>query len=159
MNAQLLELPITFCVETLADSLPELIPVFPQHWDELALNKDKVPLDPDYAQYLDMEQRGQILFVAGRKAGVIAAYFVGFVRPHIHYRTCLTLAMDIFYIRPEYRGGWTGIKLFRAVEREARQRGVQRAVFGSKMHRDSAALFKRLGYTEIERYFSAWLGA
>ena len=148
---------ITAQVESLTERLPELQPLFPMHWQELALNQDKVPLDPQYNIYLDRDARGEVLFVTLRELGELVGYFVGFVAPGLHYRTCLTLTMDIFYVRPDKRGR-CGIKLFRTVEAEAKRRGVQRMFVGSKCHADASWLFERLGYTEVERYYSKWMG-
>jgi GNAT superfamily N-acetyltransferase len=148
---------ISFCTERLSDELENLKPHFPRHYAELALNQDKVPLDPQYEVYLERENRGEMLFVAVRSAGEIIGYFVGFIAPGLHYKTCLTLTMDIFYVVPEHRGG-VGFKLFRFVEKEAKQRGVQRMFVGSKLHKDASWLFEKLGYQEVERYYSAWLG-
>jgi GNAT superfamily N-acetyltransferase len=133
-------------------------PLFPLHWRELALNQDKVPLDPQYETYLARDQRGEVLFIAGREVGELIAYFVGFVAPGLHYRTCLTLTMDIFWVRPEYRGKSAGIRLFKTVEAEAKRRGVQRVFMGSKLHKDAGWLFERLDYEPVETYYSKWLG-
>jgi GNAT superfamily N-acetyltransferase len=132
--------------------------MFPEHWKELALNQDKVPLDPQYEVYLEREAQGQVMFVCGRDRGEIVGYFVGFVSPGLHYRTCLTLQMDIFWIHPKARGSMAGVKLFKFVEQEARNRGVQRMFVGSKMHKDASWLFERLKYTEVEKFYSKWLG-
>lgn len=148
---------ISFCVERLSDELENLKPMFPAHWAELALNQDKVPLDPQYEVYLERENRGEVLFVAARSEGSIVGYFVGFVAPGLHYKTCLTLTMDIFWIRPESRGR-AGMKLFRFVEQEAKNRGVKRMFVGSKLHKDASWLFEKLGYQEVEKYYSIWLG-
>ena len=94
-------------------------------------------------------------------------YFVGFIAPGLHYSTCLTLQMDIFWLHPDLRDGdslsrvegeMVSEDLFRTVQREAARRGVQRMFVGSKLHKDASALFERLGYIEVERYFSTWLG-
>ena len=150
---------ITFHVEPLTERLDELKPLFPAHYAELALNKDKVPLDPQYEIYLERDRRGEVLFVAGREAGELIAYFVGFVAPGLHYKTCLTLTMDIFFVREDHRGNGAGIRLFKMVEAEAKRRGVQRMFAGSKLHQDASWLFERLGYEECEKYYSVWLGA
>ena len=148
---------ITAQVESLTARLEEMKPLFPLHWEELALNRDKVPLDPQYDIYLARDARGEVLFVTLREFGELVGYFVGFVAPGLHYRTCLTLTMDIFYVRPDKRGR-CGVKLFRAVEQEAKRRGVQRMFVGSKCHKDASWLFERLGYSEVERYYSKWMG-
>ena len=149
---------ITCHVESLTDRLPELKPLFPLHFEELALNKDKVPLDPQYEVYLERDRQGAVLFVAARDAGELVGYFVGFIAPGLHYKTCLTCTMDIFYIHPSKRTGSAGIRLFRAVEAELRRRGVQRWFMGSKLHADASALFKRIGAVPVETYYSKWLG-
>lgn len=150
---------ITWCLESLTERLPEMKPLFPEHWKELALDQEQVPLDPQYEIYLERDKRGEVMFLAGRCNGALIGYFVGFVAPGLHYRTCLTLTMDIFWVHPEYRGQSAGLKLFKAVEREAVRRGVQRMFVGSKCHKDASWLFEHLGYREVERYYSKFLGA
>ena len=151
---------ITAQVENLTAHLEDLKAFFPKHWEELALNKDKVPLDPQYDIYLRRDALGEVLFVTLRKDGPIVGYFVGFVAPGLHYRTCLTLTMDIFYLDPEHRDGNPGpaLKLFREVEREATRRGVDRMFYGSKIHRDVGRLFEHLGLEKVETYYSKWIG-
>jgi len=149
---------ITTHVESLTERLPELMPLFPLHYEELALNKDKVPLDPQYNIYLERDARGEVVFVTMRDAGELVGYFVGFIAPGLHYRTCLTCTMDIFYVHPSKRNGTAGVRLFRAVEKELKRRGVQRWFVGSKCHKDASALFERLGFNRVEVYYSKWMG-
>jgi GNAT superfamily N-acetyltransferase len=149
---------ITAQVESLTAMLPELQPVFPEHYRELALDQDHVPLDPQYDEYLRRDAAGMIMLVTLRDRGELIGYFVGFVAPGLHYRTTLTLTMDIFYVRRDHRGNGAGFVLFRAVEAEAKRRGVQRMLVGSKCHKEASWLFERLGYDRIEVYYSKWLG-
>ncbi len=148
---------IVLAIESFRERLDELKPLLPGHYEELALDKDKVPLDPRYDVYFALEEKGELLFVTLRDAGVLVGYFIGFVAPCLHYRTCLTCTMDIFYVHPEARGGRAGIKLFRFVEAELRRRGVNRWHVGSKLHKDVGRLFEMLGFTPIETYYSKWL--
>lgn len=149
---------ITFHVESFKQSLPEFQDLLPEHWKELALNQDRVPLNPQWQVYFDREDRGELLFVAAREAGVIVGYFIGFIAPGLHYATCLTCTMDIFYLRKDKRTGITGIKMFKFVEAELRRRGVDRWFVGSKTHADASALFERLKFDRVEIYYSKWLG-
>ena len=148
---------ITAHVESITDCYEEIKRLLPLHWEELALNKDKVPLDPQYEIYLDRDARGEVLFVTLRELGKMVGYFIGFVAPGLHYRTCLTLTMDIFYVHPEKRGR-CGIALFRAVEAEAKRRGVKRWFAGSKCHADASWLFEHLEFERVEVYYSKWIG-
>lgn len=150
---------ITCQVEPFPPFLEEVKPILPIHWEELALNKDKVPLDPQYDIYLARDARGEVISVTAREDGKLMGYFVGFIAPGLHYKTCLTCTMDIFYVHPDHRGGGTGWHLFKTAEAELRRRGVQRLFVGSKLHKDASWLFEKLGYEEVERYYSAWLGA
>lgn len=145
-------------IESFTERLGEFRPLFPLHWEELALNKDKVPLDPQYDIYIQREARGELLFVTLRELGTPVGYFIGFIAPGLHYRTCLTCTMDIFYVHPAKRGGRGGIKLFKFVEQELRHRGVDRWFVGSKCHADASWLFEILGFDRVEVYYSKWLG-
>jgi GNAT superfamily N-acetyltransferase len=149
---------ITCHVESFIEMLPELQPLLPLHYEELALDQDKVPLDPQYELYFERERNGQLIFVTLREAGVLIGYFIGFIAPGLHYKTCLTCHMDIFYVHPEKRGGRAGIKLFKFVEAELKRRGVDRWFVGSKCHMDASWLFRYLGFEQIEIYFSKWIG-
>ncbi len=149
---------LTAHVENLTEHLEEMKPFFPMHREELALNQKQVPLDPQYDIYLDRDAHVQVLLVTLRKAGEMVGYFVGFIAPALHYKTCLTLTMDIFYVLPEHRGDGGGFVLFKEVEREAKRRGVERMFVGSKCHKDASWLFEKLGYEEVERYYSVYWG-
>lgn len=149
---------ITTHVETLKENLDYLKPLLPIHYAELALNQDKVPLAPQYNKYLSAESRGELFFVTVREDGEMIGYFLGFISPALHYATCLTCQMDIFYILPEHRGSNAGFMLFEFVEKSLKKRGVQRMFVGSKLHKDASWLFEKLGYTPVETYYSAWLG-
>lgn len=149
---------ITIQTESFEDNLPEFKPLFPLHWEELALNKDKVPLDPQYDIYIARERKDELIFVTVREDAEPIGYFIGFIAPGLHYQTCLTCTMDIFYVHPEKRTGRTGIKLFKFVEKELRRRGVDRWFVGSKCHADASALFEYLKFGKVETYYSKWLG-
>ncbi len=149
---------ITFHVESFGRALPEFRALLADHWKELALDQEKVPLDPQWEVYAQREDRGELLFVAAREAGQIVGYFIGFVAPGLHYATCLTCTMDIFYLRPDRRTGMAGIRMFKFVEQELRRRGVDRWFVGSKVHADASALFERLKFSRVEVYYSKWLG-
>jgi|SRR4249920_1590349 len=149
---------MTACVEPWRPTIDELLPMLPLHWEELALERDKVPLAPLWHVYDAKNGAGELLLVVLREDGKAVGYYWGFVGPSLHYATCLTGQMDIFWVHPEHRNGHAGSILFQAVERELRRRGVQRWFVGAKLHRDASPLFRRLGFTPIEMYHAKWLG-
>lgn len=149
---------ITCHIESFERQLEELQALLPLHYRELALNQADVPLDPQYHVYIERERAGALLFVTLRDAGELVGYFIGFIAPGLHYQTCLTCTMDIFYVRQDKRTGSAGVRMFRFVEAELRRRGVRRWFMGSKIHADASALFKRIGAAPVETYYSKWLG-
>ena len=149
---------ITFQVESFKETLPEFEYLLPIHYEELALNKDKVPLMPQWDIYFGREDAGELLFVTARSEGIIIGYFIGFIAPGLHYKTCLTCQLDIFYIHKDFRNGRIGIKLFKFVETELRRRGVMRWFVGSKLHADASSLFKYLKFEPVEVYYTKWIG-
>ena len=149
---------ITFQAESFEQTLPEFSYLLPQHWEELALQKDKVPLSPQFDIYFERERNNHLIFVTARDEGEIVGYFIGFIAQGLHYSTCKTCHLDIFYIRKDYRKGRMGIRLFKFVEEELKKRGVQRWFVSSKLHADASALFKYLKFEPIELHFSKWIG-
>jgi len=149
---------ITFAIESFTESLPELKPILPLHYEELALDQDKVPLSPQYDIYEAREKAGELTYITAREDGELIGYFIGFVAPGLHYSTCLTCIMDIFYIHPEHRGSNFGFKLFDFVEKELLRRGVARWFVGSKVHLDASWLFERLGFERVEITYSKYMG-
>jgi len=150
---------ITTQLESFEHQLAELKVLLPDHYKELAMDQDKVPLSPSYETYIDHERMGQLIFMTLRKDGVMMGYFIGFVSPGLHYNTCLSCKMDIFYIHKDIRGSsLPGLQLLRAVEVELKRRGVQRWYVGTKIKANIAPLFKRLGFEPIEIYHSKWIG-
>ena len=86
---------ITAQIEPWPAFIHEAQPLLPLHWAELALNKDKVPLDPQYDIYTARDLAGQVLVVTLRQDGELVGYFIVFIAPGLNYKTCLTLTMDI----------------------------------------------------------------
>lgn len=149
---------ITFAIETIRDNLVELQDILPLHYQELALNQDKVPLSPQYEKYLEAEDKGDFLMVTARDKGLLIGYFWGFVSYGLHYSTCLTCNMDIFYVHPDYRGSNTGFHLFNFVEKELKRRKVDRWFVGSKVSLPADWLFEKLDFERVEVYYTKWLG-
>lgn len=149
---------ITCHVESFEERLSELQMLLPAHYKELALNQDKVPLDPQYHVYIERERQGALLFVTLRDAGELVGYLIGFISPGLHYQTCLTCITDIFYVRKDKRGGRAGIRMMQFVESELKRRGVQRWFIGTKLHQDASALFEYMDMKAVEKTYTKWLG-
>lgn len=150
---------ITAQVEPYAACLAQLIALYPQHWEMLALDKDRpeAALDPMWEVYAERDAAGQVLLVTLRERGDLVGYFLGFIAPGLHYRRCLTYHMDIFYVVPSMRGRFGGKRLMRALMVECRRRGVKRMFVGEKLHQPAGRLFMAMGFVPVETTYSHWL--
>lgn len=150
---------ITFAIELFSDVYGELKPLLEEHYAEISTHKDHgVPLEPMEEVYRSRQADGSLMIVIGREDGQIVSYFVCFVAPGLHYRSCLTCTPDIFFVAPEKRNGTLGMRMFRFVEKELVRRGVQRWSVGSKVQHDASALFRYLKFEPVEMMYEKWLG-
>lgn len=149
---------ITFQVEKFADMFDEVLPMLTEHWKEVGLNHKSIPLDIDVRAYVNSEAQGILHIVTARENGILIGYHCSFVRPHVHYLSCLTAFTDIYFITPSKRGIPTvAVRLFKEVKRTLQQRGVQRIITPTKVHLDKGKLLEHLGYKEIERVYELLL--
>lgn len=145
---------ITFMVEPWSKCAPEMSALWPLHYEEIAINRDVIQLDPDLAQYAELERTGALHVVVARERGEIVGYHISIVRPHLHYRRSLSAFTDVYFLRPSHREGMTGVRLIKAAEASLRARGVQKMFTGTKLHLDMGPIFERLGWTETERLYT-----
>lgn len=149
---------ITASVESFTERREELVALFPAHWEKLALDKDRVPLDPNYEVYAQRERQGELMFIALRDAGRMVGYWTAFIAPGLHYGSTLTAQMDMWNVLPGHENGVAAMILMRAVEREYRRRGVKRSFAGEKDHRPCGRLYRAFGYVPVETTYAKWIG-
>lgn len=149
---------VQFAVETIDQVLDDMTWLWDIHWQEIALDRAKVPLNPDVDTFRALEDAGLLLIVTARDGEKMVGYHVSIVRPHLHYKQSLTAYADMYFIHPDYRQGMTGVRLFKYLEERLRERGVERIYQGTKVHKDMGRLFERLDYKETERLYVKWIG-
>ncbi len=151
---------ITAQVEPFMSQVEELKRLLDGHYEELALNKDKVPLSPQWHLYADHENSGRLVYIALRERGELIGYIISIVAPGLHYSTCLTAHMDILFVRPDRRDKFArGVLLMiDTLEAELRRRGVQRWFMGTKLHKDIGAIFRRRKFEAVEMTYTKWIG-
>lgn len=151
---------ITSIVEKFNNDFSEIRHLLGIHYKELALNQDKVPLDPQWDLYQKYEDSGNLVYVTLRDGGQLIGYVISIVAPGLHYRTCLTATMDILFVDPTKRDAAAkGVfLLIDTLEAELRRRGVQRWFMGTKLHKDIGAIFKRRNFVPVEMTYTKWIG-
>ena len=144
---------LTFLVEPYRSVIPEMSLRYPEHWEELALDKSSIPLAPDYAKYNAMADAGMLHVVTARSSGVLVGYFIFVITPGLHYVTTRMALYDIFYLRKPYRKGYNGMRFIQFAETSLREAGVDKMYVGVKLNNDFGKVFERLGFTPAERIY------
>ncbi len=136
----------------------ELPPLFMEHWKELALNKDVIPLDPDWDKYYRLDAEGVLRVLTARlPSGQLVGYVFLMVGPHLHYKSTNWAHVDMFWTDPIIRTGWTGVRLFKAMLQGAKAMQVVNMTIATKLHfmdNRVTKLLQRLGFNPIETVHS-----
>ena len=133
-------------------------PLLQEHWDEVALNKDKIKINPDWDAYYALEEQGKLKVFTARDGEKLVGYFVVFVSPHIHYKDHLFAKNDLIYLAPSHRKGFTGIKLLKFAEGCLKADGVSVLVVNTKNHRPFHKIMQFLGFSPSETLYSKYIG-
>jgi GNAT superfamily N-acetyltransferase len=143
---------VTYQREPWSDALrDEVWPLLQHHWDEVALDKDTVPLDPIWEAYAALDNAKLLVITTARAGDLLVGYCTHFIVPNLHYRSLKLADNDIFWLDPEYRRGGVGIKLMQAAERNVRELGCNKITMKEKLHVPLGRLFEFLGYRTIEK--------
>lgn len=150
---------IVFARESFTEIRNEICPLWEAHFSEVCRDQDAVPLDVDEATYTAMEVREELVVITARRLGDLVGYAFIIVGKHIHHRSTTVAQTDMYYLRPDCRGGRTALRFFRAVEREAASAGAVRFVIETLAGRNHTRLLRHLGYEPNEIMMHKLLGA
>jgi GNAT superfamily N-acetyltransferase len=145
---------MTYQVEDYFAVLPELRGLLPDHWEEIAQNRDAIKLEPDYETYALLAEHGALVVVTLREGGTLVGYHLSILRAHLHYKSSLTCFTDIFYLKPTHRKGMAGYKLLKFFRDTMKARGVQRIYMSMKLTHEIGPLLDRLGFKAVERIYT-----
>jgi hypothetical protein len=127
--------------------------LFPAHWEELALDRQKFPMDVHYDRYVHFETADALLVVTARADGKLVGYYVGMILPHLHYQSSGNmLHTDLYYLQKEFRTG-NGAKMLMCVQDAARRRKCVKMYLSTKAHLDHSKLFEAMGFRLSDHMF------
>lgn len=150
-GAQDLKSAVSFARESFVTCFEEAKPLLEAHWQEIARNKDIIPLVPNEAAYLKSEDLGILRIYTGRRDGDLVAYACYFVTAGLHYHTTLWGTCDIFWIHPSARVPRLADRLFDFVESQLRSDGVLMMHTRTKIaHPAAGRILERRGHVPIE---------
>lgn len=119
--------------EQWADAQPAIARLCGQHWKEIAGNQDCIPLDPNWETYATLADAGKVKLLTVRDDGRLVGYMIVFIWGHLHYKSTLHAAEDIYFLLPEYRRGMLGVRMFKTMLVELKRIGVVKAHFSHKV--------------------------
>ena len=143
-----------FSEETLCQCLDEAGPLLINHWENIALNKDTIALDPLWDTYRQLEETGNFKIITARQEKKLVGYAAYVISPSLHYSDQIIADADVFWLDPDYRKGMAGMRLFKHAEKVLKSYGVTRVLNKVKIHFDVGKVFERMGYDPIERVYS-----
>lgn len=150
---------ITYQQEFLETCRDEAEVLIHKHWEEIALNKDKIKLNPDWEMYSLLESKGALKIFTARNDKTLIGYFVVFVSKHIHYKDHIFASNDLLFLNEEFRKGLTGVKLIKFAEKCLKEDGVSVLTINTKVHKPFDIIMNKLGFTLVERLYSKYLQA
>lgn len=137
---------------------PDAQKLLEAHWEEIALNKTKIALNPDWEAYEALETAGKLKIFTARDDDKMIGYFVVIVGINLHYKDHVFAVNDILYLDQQYRKGRTGLKLIKFAEQCLRDDGVSVLNINTKVHKPFDSLMEYLGFNLIERVYSKYIG-
>jgi GNAT superfamily N-acetyltransferase len=148
---------ITYQQEFLINIQKELELLLTDHWEDVAVNKDVIKLNPDWDAYHNLEDSGALKIFTVRVDEKLVGYFVVILRNHIHYKDHLYAFNDALFLKHDYRKGLTGAKLMKFAEKCLKDDQVSVLVVNTKRHKPFDGLLEWLGYSHVENVYSKYL--
>jgi len=140
---------------TCAEDAQKLITL---HWQEIALNKHKIKLNPHWEAYAELEREGQLRIFTAREKGELIGYFVVIVGMNLHYKDHVFAVNDVLYLRKDWRKGLTGVKLIKFAEKCLKEDGVSVLTINTKTHQPFDTLMEYLRFNMVERVYQKYIG-
>ena len=140
--------------EILQTAFSDALELFKLHWDEVALNKDFIELNPDYDSYHQHEQNDNLKIFTAREDKQLVGYFAVIVTYSLHYCDHKFATNDVIFMHKDHRKGMAGMKLIKFAMECLAEDGVSVLMMNTKVHRPYDAVLKRLKFDHIENVYS-----
>lgn len=144
-----------FAWEAFSAIAHELTALFRRHHDEVAVNKDAVPLDPNWKGFFALETAGMLACLTCRVEGELVGYHLLMQCVPFMYASTPWAQTLSFWLDPRFRKGLTGYRLLSIAKRTLRENGCKLHAIGIKLHNRKriAPILARLGYRPVEAVF------
>ena len=143
----------------MAEFLHEAENLLYTHWQELAVNKDKVYLKPDVQKYVTLQESGVLKNIVVRKDNKIIAYSVLLITSYLHYMNNTLAQVDVIYVDPTHRHSMVGARLLIETEKLAKDSGADVIIHHAKPYVPMIIKpLEKLNYQLYEMIYGKYIG-
>ena len=146
--------------ESADEALQAIFSLLPSHYEEVAVNKEHIKLNPDYEAYRNLYEAGNMTIMVARddRNNAAIGYCIFFLTPHIHYKDKIYANNDIIYVHPNYRHCKLADNMLKMSEERLRQLGVSVMLLHMKVDHPFDELCLSNGYSEMEKLWYKYIG-
>lgn len=148
-TASAIDNELVFIQLTLREAIQlDIETLFQAHAEELCR-----PAAYDYKRAHLLEDAGAYKLIGIFKNYQLVGYLAVFVNKSLHDDN-LVLLEDLYYLAPEHRVGWAGVKVLREFEKLANYLGCTQIIVNSDINRPTGLILERLGYVKLGETYS-----
>lgn len=149
----------TYQEERYTDVIEEMKPLLEDHYEEIALYKEHIKLNPAYDAYEMMAAAGMLHIFTARieETNELVGYTVTFLQYHPHYKDHKYAVNDIIFVKPEHRHGEVAPEMLDRLEALMLADDVSVMTFHMKTYKTFETLMDSLGYNKAEYIFSKYI--
>tara|TARA_Y100000004_G_scaffold70425_1_gene79163 strand:+ start:549 stop:1058 length:510 start_codon:yes stop_codon:yes gene_type:complete len=129
-------------------------PLFEEHYEEIARNKQIMKLKPNYQLYEALNSTGWLFVYVAMRDDVCIGYSMNIMMHHLHYADLRIAQNDVLFVKKEFRGGRLGLRLLKVTEDHARSEGCKLMLWHAKENTALAELLPKLKYGVQEIMYS-----
>lgn len=155
---------LVYAWERFPDIARELVPLLHVHYQETGSFPKDIQLDLNFEQYMQMDAARILHIITARHDGKLVGYLFSTLGFHLNFVTTVFSTVHMYYLAPEHRRGWNGVRLFRhwidaAKNSSVRVLQVAETVRVKGKHdKRVGVLLRYLGFKCTERSYSRLLG-
>lgn len=150
---------MTFQSEPWSSAEDEIRDLVGAHWQELAMDRDKIPLDVNWDHYRECDRKSILQLTTARlTSGKLVGYWITIVSQHPHYQSTIFGLQDSYFLHPSHRHGNVGMGLMLESQKNVKAMGAKSIIGSHKEHLNIGGLFEFAGWKRVGVLYQKWVG-